>query len=39
MDNIKEVIAMCLQEMREDGRPIDPHHPEVIGIRTLEIAL
>jgi len=39
IENIREVIAMCVQEMREDGRPIDPQHPEVIGIRTLELAI
>ncbi len=38
IENIKEVIAMCVQEMREDGRPIETQHPEVIGVRTLELA-
>lgn len=39
MANIREVITMCVQEMREDGVEIDTHYPEVIGIKTLEIAV
>ncbi len=39
MDNIREVIAMCVQEMREDGLEINTAYPEVIGIKTLEIAV
>lgn len=39
LENIKEVIAMCLQEMQEDGIPIEDRYPEVIGIKTLEIAV
>jgi len=39
IENIREVIAMCVKEMREDGIEIDPHYPEVIGIKTLEIAV
>ena len=38
IENIKEVIAMCVQEMREDGRPIETRYPEVVGVRTLEVA-
>ena len=38
IENIKEVIAMCVQEMREDGRPIETRYPEVVGVRTLELA-
>jgi len=37
--NVREVIAMCVQEMREEGKPIEPHYPEVVGIKTLEISL
>lgn len=39
MENIREVIAMCVQEMREEGLEIDTQYPEVIGIKTLEIAV
>lgn len=39
LENIREVMAMCVQEAIEDGTPIDPNHPEVVGIKTLEIAV
>ncbi len=39
MENIKEVIALCVQELREDGQPIITQHSEVIGVRTLELAI
>jgi predicted RNase H-like HicB family nuclease len=39
MTNMREVIAMCVQEMIEDGVEIDTRYPEVIGIKTLEIAV
>ena len=35
---IREVMVMCLQELREEGKPIAQHSPEVVGIKTLEIA-
>lgn len=37
MENIKEVIAMCIQEMREDGELEVPRFPEVISIETVEV--
>jgi len=39
LENIKEVIAMCVQEMREDGQMIEHRYPEIIGIKTLEVAI
>jgi len=36
---IREVIEMCIQEMREEGTPIDSRYPEVVGNKTLEIAV
>jgi len=39
IENIKEVIVMCVQELREEGKPIEVAYPEVIGIKTLEIAV
>jgi predicted RNase H-like HicB family nuclease len=39
LENIKEVIGMCIREMREDGHPIETNYPEVVGIKTLEIAV
>ncbi len=37
--HIEEAIGLCLREMIEDGERIDPSHPEVVGIKTLEIAV
>ena len=37
--NIEEVIRMCLREMSEEGRPLNVRFPEVIGIKTVEVAL
>lgn len=39
MENIRDVISMCVREMREDGLEIETGYPEVIGIKTLEIAV
>lgn len=39
MANIREVIEMCVREMREDGLEIETQYPEVIGIKTVEIAV
>jgi predicted RNase H-like HicB family nuclease len=39
MENIREVISMCVQEMRQEGLEIDTKYPEVIGIKTLEMAI
>jgi len=39
VENIKEAIDMCVQELREDGQPIETRYPEVVGIKTLEIAV
>jgi predicted RNase H-like HicB family nuclease len=39
MDNIREVIALCVQEMRDEGLEINTKYPEVIGIKTLELAM
>ena len=39
LNNIREVIAMCVQELREEGKTVESHYPEVVGIKTLEIAV
>ena len=39
LENISEVIEMCAQEMREDGKPIESRYPEVVGIKTLDISI
>lgn len=39
LKNIREVISMWVQEMREDGQTIETQYPEIVGIKTLEIAV
>lgn len=39
MTSIREVIEMCVREMREDGLEIETQYLEVIGIKTVEIAV
>jgi len=39
LENIREVISICVQEMQENGQTIDTHYPEVVGIKMLEIAV
>ena len=39
LENIREVIALCVEELQEEGKEIEPGFPEVIGIKTLEIAV
>ena len=39
MERIQEVIQMCLQEMIEDGIPVDTRFPEVVGIKFVEVAV
>ena len=39
MNNIREVISMCIQELKEEGLPVETGYPEVIGIKTIEIAV
>jgi len=37
--NIKDVIAMCIEELREEKKKISLRYPEVIGIKSLEVAV
>jgi predicted RNase H-like HicB family nuclease len=39
MERIKEVIELCLEEMKDEGREFDTRYPEVIALKTLEIAV
>ncbi len=38
IENIKDVIALCLEDLKERKQRI-PVQPEIIGVRRLEIAL
>jgi len=39
MDNIRDVIEMCLEELREEKKTIDLRYPEVIGFKLVEITV
>jgi len=37
IDNIKDVIALCLDDLKEKGKRI-PRQPEIIGVKRVEVA-
>ena len=37
LDNVREVIDLCLKEAEEEGQLIDPRFPEIVGIKTIEV--
>lgn len=37
IENIKDVIALCLEEFRKKGKRI-PRQPEIIGVKRIEVA-
>ena len=39
MENVRDVIEMCLEELREEKGRIDLRYPEVIGIRHIELTV
>ena len=39
MRNIKDVIQMCLEELKEGKRKFDLKHPEVIGLKWIEVTI
>ncbi len=39
MEHIRDVIAMCLQELQEEKKPMNLRYPEVIGIKQIEVTL
>ena len=39
MEHIRDVIAMCLQELQEEKKSFDLRYPEVIGIKQIEVTL
>lgn len=36
IENIKDVIALCLMDLKEKGKKIPPQ-PEIIGVRRIEV--
>src|SRR5262245_18419846 len=39
MGNTREVIGLCLDELRDDKKEIELRFPEVISIRQVEVAV
>ena len=39
MRNIKDVIQMCLEELKEEKKKVDLKHPEVIGLKWIEVTI
>ena len=39
LENIKDVVTMCIEELKEEKKKVNLKYPEVIGIKTLEVAV
>jgi predicted RNase H-like HicB family nuclease len=39
VENIRDVITLCLDELREEKKPIDLRYPEVIGLKHIEVTV
>jgi hypothetical protein len=39
MENIRDVIQMCLEQIKEEKKKLDLKHPEVIGLRWIEVTI
>lgn len=39
IENIKDVIAMCIEELKEKKKRINLKYPEIIGIKSLEVVV
>jgi len=39
MENIRDVIVMCLEELKEANEIPDLRYPEVIGTRRIEVSV
>jgi predicted RNase H-like HicB family nuclease len=38
IENIKDVIALCLEDYKVRGKKV-PRQPEIIGIKKIEVAI
>lgn len=38
MENIKDVISLCLEDFKATGKPI-PRQAEIIGVRHVEVTV
>ena len=39
MKNIKDLIQMCLEELKEEKKKVDLKHPEVIGLKWIKVTV
>jgi len=39
MKNIKDVIQMCPEELKDERKKLDPKYPEVIGLKWVEVTV
>lgn len=37
LENIKDVIKMCLEELKEEGKEVEVRYPQVIGLKNIEV--
>ena len=38
IENIKEVIGLCLADLKEKRKPV-PHQPEIIAVKRIEVTV
>ena len=39
IDNVQDVVGLCLEELREENREVDLRYPEVVGIKQIEVTV
>lgn len=39
IENIEDVIIMCIEELKEEKKKFNLKYPEVIGIKNLEVSV
>jgi len=39
LNNVRDVVEMCLDELRVEEREIDLRYPEVVGLKNIEVTL
>ena len=39
LEHVKDVIGMCIEELREEGQKVDLRYPEVIGFKRVEVCV
>ena len=39
LNNVKDVVEMCVEELKHENKPFDLKYPEVIAIKHLEVAV